>query len=63
MSARRGDDWFDPTLIDEMLALSAVQRIERHDQALALVLALERAGRKRNDAEHRPPAETRSPED
>lgn len=56
----RDDDRFDPTLIDEMLALSPVERIARHDKALATVLMLERAGRKRHDSEPRPAPAPRS---
>jgi hypothetical protein len=54
MGVRKAGDPFDSSLIDEMLALSPAARIERHDQALELVLMLERAGRKLRDREPGP---------
>jgi hypothetical protein len=44
----------DTSLVAEMLALPPAERIVRHDQALDLVLALERAGRKLHGLEPRP---------
>lgn len=59
MNERRADDRFDPSLIDEMLALSPAERIARHDRALEIVLMLERAGRKLRDPDPRPVAPPR----
>jgi hypothetical protein len=44
----------DTSLVAEMLALTPAERIARHDQALDLVLALERAGRRLHGLERRP---------
>ena len=54
MDAHGGGDRFDPSLIDEMLALSPAERIARHDQALETVLILQRAGQQLRDAKRRP---------
>jgi hypothetical protein len=52
----RRDDLFDPSLIDEMLALTPAERIARHEQALALVLTLEEAGKRHRESQARPAA-------
>lgn len=54
MGVHERDDWYDSSLIDEMLALSPAERIARHDQALEIVLTLERAGRKLRDGKPGP---------
>ena len=56
MRARRDDDLFDPSLIAEMLTLTPVERIARHEHALQLVLTLEEAGKRRRESQARPAA-------
>ena len=47
----------DLSLIDENLRLTPTQRIIKHDRALAMVRALQEAGRKARDhAQHQTPA-------
>ncbi len=54
MTAIEEAEWagFDLSLVDENLRLTYTQRFEQHQEALDLVLELERAGRaQRSDAE------------